>query len=321
MIAVLAEPTILMPVLLFLGTMPSGAEFRWNKAGPDADRVRRGLAACTKFICFLLVVALMPLLILRKPLATALASLASFLLFWLAARQGLSNIPAFVRQSMEISSGYASAMVSGRPLIELLLALLLCGLPLLQLTRQIMPPVDLEKLGCLGWLGICEFLIFRHGLIRIDSGHWYMAFLAVGVPIAVLLIPLPSWQTQGLAIMVEGSLHHPLLSSLACSTLVCGGRSRKEPRFSWSRFDSIPCTPAELFSFRVQERAVSVDAGGSMDVFPYELSYAIEQGLPLHNRPVIQSYSAYTKSLCEKNAAFLEGQDAPQTIYFQFRPH
>jgi hypothetical protein len=72
----------------------------------------------------------------------------------------------------------------------------------------------------------------------------------------------------------------------------------------------------ELFVERRQERTVPPDAAGSMDVFPSELSYAIEKQLPLRNRPVIQSYSAYTKNLCEKNSAFLEGQNAPQAIYF-----
>jgi hypothetical protein len=234
--------------------------------------------------------------------------------------QGLSNIPAFVRQSMEISTGYASAMVFGRPLLELLLALLLCGLPLLQLTRQIMPPVDLEKLGCLGWLAVCEFLTFRHGLIRIDSGHGYMAFLAVGVPIAVLLIPLPavtprvwqSWWKAAYTILLLAALPVALWSAR-------GEVKQRATRFIES-VRLYPVYARGLSSLRVRERAISVDAGGSMDVFPHELSYAIDMGLPLHNRPVIQSYSAYTKNLCEKNAAFLEGQHAPQTIYFQCFP-
>jgi len=187
-IAVLAEPSLLMPVLLFLGTMPSGVAFRWKRPVLMLIAFAAGLAACTKFTCFLLVAALIPLLVLRRGLATVVStSVASFLLFWLVAGQAVSNLPAFVRQSIEISSGYASAMVRGRPSIELPLALVVCGLPLLQLTGQTMPPVKLEKLGCLGWLAVCEFLIFRQGIIRNDSGHCYFAFLIVGLPIAVLL--------------------------------------------------------------------------------------------------------------------------------------
>ena len=68
------------------------------------------------------------------------------------------------------------------------------------------------------------------------------------------------------------------------------------------------------------ERAIVAANTGSLDVFPYDLSYAIQQRLPIRNRPVIQSYSAFTKTFCEKNAAFSESRDAPQTIYFHSDP-
>lgn len=315
-IAVLAEPSMLMPVLLFLGTMPSGIEFRWKKPVLMLIAFAAGLAACTKFTCFLLVAALIPLMVMRKCLATVVSTSVSFLLFWLVARQGVSNLPAFVRQSMEISTGYASAMVAGRPWIELLLALLVCGLPLLQLTRQIMPPVNLEKLGSLGWLAVYEFLLFRHGLIRSDSVHWYMAFLSVGVPIAVLLTFLPGSTSRVWPSCWKAAYSILLLGALAVTLSSARGAVKDRVTLFMESVRLYPMYARELSLLRVRERAVPADVGGSMDVFPSELSYAIQKRLPLHNRPVIQAYSAYTKDLCEKNAAFLEGQNAPQTIYF-----
>jgi hypothetical protein len=319
-IVILAEPSTLIPVLLFLGTMPSGVEFRFKRPVLLLVAFAAGLAACTKFTCFLLVVALMPLMLMRKGLATLVStSVASFLLFWLVAGQGLSNLPAFVRQSMEISSGYASAMVAGRPSIELLLALSLCGLPLLRLTGQIMPPVNLGNLGRLGWLAICEFLIFRHGLIRNDPPHWYMAFITVGVPIGILLIPLPGGT----------SWFWPSHWNAAYRILFLGTAAVMLPSVRWTveerigifveSFRLFPVYARELRSLGPREGGSPADAG-SMDVFPHELSYAIQKGLPLRNRPVIQAYSAYTKNLCEKNAAFLEGPNAPRTIYFHSAP-
>lgn len=319
-IAVLAEPSILMPVLLFLGTMPSGVEFRWKRPVLMLIAFAAGLAACTKFTCFLLVAALIPLLILRKGLATVVSTIvASFLLFWLLAGQGVSNLPAFVRQSMEISSGYASAMVTGRPWIELPLALVLCGLPLLQLTGQTMRPVKLEKLGCLGWLAVCEFLIFRQGIIRNDSGHCYVAFLTVGVPIAVLLISLPGGTSWVWPSYWKAAYSILLLGALAVTLSSARWTVMDRAMLFMESVRLYPVYARELSSLRLRESAVPVYAG-SMDVFPNELSYAILKGLPLRNRPVIQAYSAYTKNLCEKNAAFLEGRNAPQAIYFHSGP-
>ena len=315
-IVIIAEPSVLVPVLLFLGTIPSGVEFRWKRPVLMLIAFAAGLAACTKFSCFLLVATLMPLMVMRKGLAI-IASItgASFLLFWVVAGQGVSNLSAFVSQSIEIARGYSSAMVTGRPWIELLLALLVCGLPLLQFARRIMPPVSFERLGCFGWLAACELLIFRHSLIRNDPSHLYMALVGVGVPIGILLIPLqggtsrvwPSKWTAVYSILLLGALAGTL--SLTRGAVWAGTTVFLES------FRLYPVYARELPSLLARNRPVPVDAG-SIDVFPGELSYAIRNGLPLRNRPVIQAYSAYTKSLCETNAAFLEGQNAPEAIYF-----
>lgn len=315
-IAILADPSILMPVLLFMGTMPSVAESRWKKPVLLLIAFAAGLSACTKFTCFLLVAALMPLMVIRKSLALVVpAVVASFLLFWLVAGQGVSNLPAFVSQFMELSRGYASAMVHSLPVVELPLALLVCGLPVLQFAAQTMPPVNVEKLGRLGWLALIEFLIFRHGLIRNDENHWFMAFVSVGVPIGILLIPLPGDTSRVWPTYWKATYSILLLETLAIILLSARGVVEGKITLLLDSFRLYPVYARELPALRAHEPLVPAGAG-SVDVFPSELSYAIQKGLPLRNRPVIQAYSAYTKELCEKNAAFLEGQNAPQAIYF-----
>lgn len=315
-IVILAELSTLMPVLLFLGTMPSVVEFRWKRPILMLIAFAAGFAACTKFTCFLMVAALMPVMVMRKScVAVVPTTVASFFLFWLVARQGVANLPAFVRQSIEISSGYASAMVVGRPWVELLLALLVCGLPLLQWTVQVIPPVNLEKLGHLGWLAMCELLIFHHGLIRSDAAHLYSAFINVGFPVGILLIPLPVSISKAWASHWRAAYTIALFGALAATLLSAHAEVKKRTLSLLESIRSYPVFARELHSLRMGARAIPIDTG-SMDVFPNELSYAIRKGLPLRNRPVFQAYSAFTKNLCEKNAAFLEGDSAPATIYF-----
>ncbi len=318
-IVVLAEPTTLIPVLLFLCTMfPGGIESRWKGLVVILIAIAAGLVACTKLTCFLLVAALIPLLLLRKGLAIIVSiSVASFFLFWFAAGQGVSNLPAFLSQSMEISRGFTSAMVKGRPTFELLLALMVCGMPLLQLAARSMPPVNLERLGCLSWLTVCEFLIFRHGLIRTDPYHWYNAFLTVGCSIAILLVYLPDVASRVRPPYLKVAYGGIVLGVLAGTLAAAGLGVQEKAAMFLESFRLYPSYARKLSSLSARGPAVPA-AAGSMDVFPDELSYAIQKGLPLRNRPVIQAYGAFTKSLCEKNAAFLEGQNAPREIYFHF---
>lgn len=317
-IVVLAEPSTLIPVLLFLATMPSPDKFRWKMPTVMLIACAAGLAACTKFTCFLLVAALLPLMARRKGLVTVASTCgASFLLFWLVAGQRVSNLPAFVKQSMELSRGYGSAMVNGRPWIELLLALLVCGLPLLQFASQIAPPVNLEKLGRLGWLAALELMTFRHGLIRNDDQHWYMALLTLGIPIGILLIALPGG-TAGVWPPHWRAVYSILLLGGFAGTLsLTGDVVRQRTAVFLESLRLYPAYSRVLPSLRLRPRAVPAGAD-SVDVFSDELSYAIQKGLPLRNRPAMQAYVACTASLCEKNAAFLEGPSAPRTVYFHF---
>ncbi|KAF7962939.1 hypothetical protein AWV80_15735 [Cupriavidus sp. UYMU48A] len=55
---------------------------------------------------------------------------------------------------------------------------------------------------------------------------------------------------------------------------------------------------------------------GTVDVYPTELAPVLASKATWAGRPILQSYSAYTKALLEDNARHLEGASAPQNIYF-----
>ena len=312
----LAEPTMLVPVLLFLCTMPSVGVFRWKTPALMLVALGAGLAACTKFTVFLVIAGLLPVLLLRKRnLAVVATVVASFFFFWFLAGQGTSGVPAFIRQSMEVSSGYTSAMVAGHPLIEVPLALLVCGLPLLLILRML-PPLTLENIGRLGWFAAFEFLVFRHSLIRNDAAHTYLSLLTVGIPILILLVPL----SGELAIARQTTYRVCLLGAFVVALSSSASAVSARVKLFIESVRLFPVYALNLKSLGSREHAVPTDTGGSVDMFPADISYPLQNGLTLRNRPVIQAYSAYTRRLCEINAAFLEGRSAPEEIYFRVSP-
>jgi hypothetical protein len=82
---------------------------------------------------------------------------------------------------------------------------------------------------------------------------------------------------------------------------------------------------AEQLGAELRARAPEVLAPGdartaigrsSVDVMPWDSSLAIRSGLNLKQRPVIQSYSAYTRWLDERNARFLASDNASDFILY-----
>ncbi|HEY4136597.1 MAG TPA: hypothetical protein VGO34_15430 [Alphaproteobacteria bacterium] len=59
---------------------------------------------------------------------------------------------------------------------------------------------------------------------------------------------------------------------------------------------------------------------GPIDVFPFEFSLAYASGLPIATRPAFQAYYATSRRMTERNAAFLEGPGAPQSVLFSITP-
>jgi hypothetical protein len=59
---------------------------------------------------------------------------------------------------------------------------------------------------------------------------------------------------------------------------------------------------------------------GTVDIYSFGQSTLLANGLDWAPRPVVQSYSAYTSSLLEKDAAYLGGSKAPDNIIFAVQP-
>jgi hypothetical protein len=315
-IVLLAETSQILPVLLFLLTMPADAERREDRRVILLVAFATGLAACTKFTSFVLIAALLPLLLRKGVRSAAATCVASFLVFWLAAGQGIAGLPAFVRRFLEISAGYSSAMTLGSPASALWPAVVIGALPVIQVARWAAPRRNWTALGYLGWIAICQWIVLRLALVRSDPEHFYQGLVVIGLPSVLLLLALPEDAPAD-----SPAWWKPLYVSLFATALVISVTASLVPiqqRVGIFR-ESLRLYPSyarQIVSHRANGAAPPVD-DAAIDVFPSELSHAIRKGLPLRARPVIQSYSAYTPDLAAMNAAFLEGRDGPRKIYLR----
>lgn len=258
-------------------------------------------------------------------LAIILAPLCATLSGWLVVGQPLNALPSYVLGMLPLITGYSEAMsLQGNPL-EILMYLLVSGCILILMLmsskgREIGP-----RLLLLALTGAYIILLFKSAFVRHDQ-H---ALLGASALVTLLVSVSGSLKTRHalIAVVVSfgGSLYikshyvqrpwlnlgntaiHRFLSPAEGLASLVSQEHRLKDRYetamaSVARQHPLPAT------------------GGSTDIYPFDLAYIIASDNQWRPRPVIQSYSAYTKSLATKNRDHLTSESAPENIFFRIRP-
>jgi hypothetical protein len=257
---------------------------------------------------------------------------------WVALGQPLSHVPAFMAGSLEIASGYARSMGTRGPTGMFVLALVSvasCAAGIVIRGRAATLPGDgrtAARRWLLGlWLLGMLFIGWKHGMTRAAEGDSHITALmcqCVVVAFALPLIPvspsdvdrLASSRGWGLAILAIVIGHWMHLGSLEDGTaqalrristnarvLIRPGRHHRWLDDAWGRAREPLALPTA--------RGLIGDA--PVDVFGYSQDYAIANGLNYSPRPVIQSYSVYTRRLAELNDHFYHSPRAPGWVLFE----
>jgi len=270
--------------------------------------------------------------------ALAMATGGLLLAGWAGLGQPLGNIPAFMTGSLEIASGYAKAMGTRGSAATFLLAALATGACVagvvvrgraaaLPGVRQVAPRRWLLVLWLLGML----FIGWKHGMTRAADGDTHITALlcqCVAVAFALPLISvappdidrLASFRGWGVAILALalgqwmhlGSLEDGVAAGIRristnARVLTRPGRHQRWLEETWAQAREPLSLP--------KARGLIGDA--AVDVFGYSQDYAIANGLNYSPRPVIQSYSVYTRGLAELNDRFYRSPRAPDWVLFE----
>jgi hypothetical protein len=252
--------------------------------------------------------------------AALLGAVCAFLVGWFVSGQPLSALPSYVGNSIQIASGYSSAMsnaVSGEAW-QGAAAVVAYAFGLWGALHMTETANTRQRWGIVLLWSAFWFFAFKEGFVRHDQGHATVFFGATVGGFAAFrwrwthripaLACASALVTFGLGASGQsfGSLIHPVSSArnavrqtgdvLSPDSVIAAGREqirRIEP---------------------IDARSLALLAGRSTAPYPTDLVLAWAYRLKWDPVPVLQSYSAYTSKLDNVDANFVRSSRAPQRI-------
>lgn len=268
------------------------------------------------------------------PYKTAALSLGLVVAF-VATGQPLSNLPAYLRASLEVSQGYSAGMsIDGAPdsiwlwIVSSLVVVVTTAAaawPSIKVRGPGRATAIAQLLLLLGYL----FILMKAGFVRHD-GHsliaWTGLFLAIP---AVALASAPIWtQYRPFEVTLVVSflyLYAPYVQKMPLSVLNPVGISARSiatlgdvADFAWRPSAWLAEKDRQFAAARDQLRvAASLPmVPGSVDIIPSRQSEMIAAQLDYRPRPTIQEYSTYSSPLIRRNRDFYLSSKAPEFVYF-----
>lgn len=247
------------------------------------------------------------------------------LAIWFATGQGVTNIPAYLVNALEISSGYSTAMgreQSGRGWEYVAAALLAAGF--LQRTWATSREWERRRqVALLAASAILLFVSYKHSFVRHDANHAF-GFFAV---VAGAVLPLCGRTVQSRAatalVATAALVAFTPVTDVNWSQLIDPlERAERAPDQLGTllsrdeRAEHITANAAMMRQlYGIDPATLEALRGRSVHVWPQEAEVAwAYPGLDWEPLPVFQNYSAYTESLDEVNADFIRSEEGPERI-------
>ena len=286
-----------------------------------------GLSLLTKFSYGLLVVGTASLTIVLTRRGVRDAAVGLLLLWsitvgttvsiWLVLGERLDAFIPWLKQSMELTSGYAGAMSNELPQAAYQWPLLLgFGLAILALLL-------IRRRG--HWLSYLLLLVFicasavKLGYTRHDPGHATVSFMLVTVSLLAVggrswrLIAAPLAIASGIAVVAAWGADYARLADPV-------NAARETVRMVQMVNDDVRVNQVESArsgiqeSYGLSEATVSTLRQGDVHVDPQEAALAWAYDLNWDPAPIFQMYSAYTPALDAANARELASPSGPDYI-------
>jgi len=263
-----------------------------------------------------------------------------FAICWLALGQELTNIPAFIVNSLEIASGYSEAMTILYLPTQLFYAAMVFGTTLILMALNFWDrPFKLSTFLISGVILLTLFLAFKGAFVR--QGLHILIFF----PTAMVIIFLVGYETDKPKSirLIQRFLRYAIVYFAFYGALVTGGfgipYSAENVLGAWNK--RLVSNTYKLFHLSEVRKGYEnqwvalknqydlpeirkVVRQSTVDIFSWEQTIIFLNNFNWHPRPVFQSYTVYTKKLIEINKHFFLTQPPEfvilklQAIDFQF---
>lgn len=263
-------------------------------------------------------------------LAATAAGSASVL--WLASGQPAAGCGDYLRTALEVADGFARTMASPCTPGKLVAGVVVLACIAMAVSAAAAPAghgAGARRALFAAWAAAFTFVTWKHGFVRADFGH-LLCFHGVACVLPVALMALPpatprmAFARRGAAlialIVLLGTWHKsPILETLgrpflaATATVrhvVDPGRYDRAVAAAWDRSRARLALPD----------VVAVVGDDSVDVFGFQQTYALANGLTYTPRPVFQSYVACTPELARLNGDFYRSERPPTWVLFDLAP-
>jgi hypothetical protein len=248
------------------------------------------------------------------------------LVLWFASGQSLGDVPAFAERTVQISSGYSSAMLRSTDVAEwkvvaasaaaMVLTLLLVGAAWLAPYRD-----RLGRWAATIVVALAAFAVYKEGVVRVDAGHLTVYFANAAVLwVAVGFGVGRRWWVPALAVVVF-AISLPLRPAGSQDNLnfvsnvhfaFDQARSLVDPGRREAAMES--GRQGMKGTYALEPGALNALRGHSVAVEPWEVAAAWAYDLDWLPLPVIQNYSAYTPELDRSNSEVVESADGPERL-------
>jgi hypothetical protein len=262
----------------------------------------------------------------RIAVSVLVISMIGFLILWILVGQSPANLPAFISNYWQISSGYSEAMSAnflwGKFYLNVititltgLMILLACFHQPWQLARFISATIILTSI----------FIIWKAGIVR-HVGFPIFFFMLI-VPFFIErpqpMSPIRSWIFSALlftniAVVFNGLFYFAFTPSDFI------GRWNQQIVNNITSFYSLNALKernqaiySQLQQLHDLSQIRSVIKQAPVDIFSHRQSVLFLNQFNYHPRPVFQGHGAYTETLLKINGHFYASNQAPQFVLFQ----
>ena len=266
----------------------------------------------------------------RRIVAYLVLLAAGLAALWVATGQSFGDVPAFLGHTLQIASGYSTAMLRSTDVAPwkvtlAVIAAIGSGLALVGAAWLAFARRDRFGRGAaVAIAALVAFATYKEGIVRIDAGHLTVLFANAAVLWVAIAAsgPRRRWGLLAAAVVFAISLpvrpaglqtHFDPVANLRFAF------DQARTLFSPGRRDGLTAggRAAMRLTYGLAPGGLAALRGHTVAVEPWETGAAWAYRLDWRPLPVFQNYSAYTSGLDRLNAEAVEDPAGPERILRQ----